>query len=174
MKQLRRENRRILESMDNNSDAIDIASEDNASTAEQILKLMKPHIEEKNGVESEAAKILTEAIRGVMRSVDQHPQYPTVLLQYATQLASQVSKSAYEKTRQLLLLTTRKMQINANKNLIIGKYGTIKEGYQVHAIRGCHKLSKDKGWINPKNHKKMVLFCQRCNDNQEGSNYFYQ
>ena len=48
--------------MDNIYDAIDFASKDDAATLEQILKLMKPNIEGKFGVESEADKIFAEAI----------------------------------------------------------------------------------------------------------------
>ena len=51
--------------MDSFSDSIDVASKDDNATVKQILKLMKPHIEEKIGVESEAAKIFTEATIGV-------------------------------------------------------------------------------------------------------------
>ena len=98
--------------MDNHSDAINVDSEEDDATVEQILKWMKPNIEEKIGIESEAAKIFIESIRGVMRSVDQNSQCHTVPLQYTIQLASQVSKSAYEKIRQIIFLTTRK---HANK-----------------------------------------------------------
>ena len=56
--------------MDNRSDDIYVASKDGAATVKQIFKLMKPHIEENFGVESEAAKIFTEAILCVMRSVE--------------------------------------------------------------------------------------------------------
>ena len=48
--------------MDNCSDDIEVASKDDAATVEQILKLMKPHIEENFGVELEAAIIFTESI----------------------------------------------------------------------------------------------------------------
>ena len=48
--------------MDNFSDAIDIDSKNDVATLEQILKLMKPNIEGKFGVESEADKIFAEAI----------------------------------------------------------------------------------------------------------------
>ena len=37
--------------MDNCSDAIEAASKDDFATVEQILKLMKPHIEEKFSIE---------------------------------------------------------------------------------------------------------------------------
>ena len=109
-----------------------------------------------------------------MRSVEQRPHYHTVLIQYTIQLASQVSISAYDKIRQLLFLKTRKHAKKCESNLVFGKYGTIKEGYQVHAVRGCSKLAKCKGWINLKEHKKSGLFGQRCNDNQEGYNSFKQ
>ena len=56
--------------MDNRSDDIYVASKDDAATVEQILKLMKPHIEENFGVKLETAKIFTEAILCVMRSVE--------------------------------------------------------------------------------------------------------
>ena len=68
-----------------------------------------------------------------MRSVEQRPQYHIIPLQYAIQLASQVSKSTYYKIRQLLFLPTRKLVNKCESRLIIGKDGTIKEGYQVHA-----------------------------------------
>ena len=45
LKRLQIDNERILKSMDNSSNVIDIASEDDVATVEQILKLMKPHIE---------------------------------------------------------------------------------------------------------------------------------
>ena len=54
------------------------------------------------------------------------------------------------------------------------KDGTTKDGYQVHAARGCLKLAKEKGWINPKKHNPPNFLGQRYNDNQEGSNYFEQ
>ena len=71
---LQRDNERLLQSMDNCSNATDVSSEDDAATVEQILNLMKPHIEEKIGVELEAANISTDAIRDVMRSTNQLPQ----------------------------------------------------------------------------------------------------
>ena len=96
---LQRDNDRLLKSMDNCSNATDVSSEDDAATVEQILNLMKPHIEEKIGVELEAANISTDAIRDVMRSTDQLPQYHTIPLQYAIQLEYQVSKGEYYKIR---------------------------------------------------------------------------
>ena len=110
-----------------------------------------------------------------MHSVKQLPQYLTVPLHYAIQLASQVSKSAYDKIRQIIFLTTRKHVKKCESNLIFGEYGTINEGYQlVHAVIGCRKLSKEKGWINPKKHNKTGCFVQRFNDNQDGSNSLKQ
>ena len=110
---------------------IDVASEDDAATVEHILKLMKPHIEEKIGVELEAAKIFTEAIRGVMYSVKQRPQYHIDPLQYAIQLASQDSISAYNNIRQLLFLPRGKHANKCKSNLKFGKDGTIKEGLPI-------------------------------------------
>ena len=54
LKRLRKENERILDPMDNNSDDIDVDSEEDDATVEQILKWMKLHIEEKFGIELEA------------------------------------------------------------------------------------------------------------------------
>ena len=65
------------------SSDIDVASNDNATIVEQILKLMKPHIEEIFVFESEAAKIFTEKIQGVMRSAETMftlPHRPTTVI----------------------------------------------------------------------------------------------
>ena len=135
---------------------------------------MKTHIEENFGVESEAAKIFVEAIQVVICSVEQRPQYHTVPLHYAIKFASWFSISAYDRIRQLIFLTTIKHAKKCKPNSIFEKNGTIKECYQVHAVRVCRKKAKYKGSINLNKQKKSVCFGQRCNDNQYGFHYFEQ